>query len=290
MTATDDFAPIDGAEEFEEGPSYPSAFGLELTPKVQGGAIAIAGLVGAVVLFMQLVSPVAETRSTLRTTVSDKEAQLEAQRNSLQNQEAIQAELDNVIQQRVGIYSLLGSPESLDTLLLDINQQIKASNAGLNQLLSGRLQSSVQTLRLLGVTDPVVRAFYTAELQQFNPGGASGIVQDGTYGETLNGKLERQVVNVTFTSLFDQGQSILRNIERLEPLVVISGFNQTWSIDSGGIPGEALNRVVRPISTSFRLEVLVPVGDPTQIPAPPPPPAEGEGEGGAPAEGEAPAE
>ena len=288
MTFTDDFAPIDGVEEFDEGPSYPVAFGIELTPKVQGIAIALACIVGAVVLYTRVVQPTAQAKSELEITVADKQAQLEAQQNSLAEQEAVQAELDNAIQQRVGIYSLLGSPESLDTLLLDINQQIKASNAGLNSLLGGRLSTSVQTLKLFGTTDPLVRAFYTAELSQFNPAGLSGLVMDGVYGEQLNNKLERQVVRVVFSSLFDQSQAILRNVERLEPLVVIRDFNQTWAVAGEGIPEEALQRVVRPVTTSFNLEVLVPVGDPTQIPEPPPPPpAEGE-EGAEGAEGEAP--
>jgi type IV pilus assembly protein PilO len=284
MTFTDDFAPIDGVEEFDEGPSYPVAFGIELTPKVQGIALALFGIVGAFVLYNRVVQPVAQNKADLEITVADKQAQLEAQENSLAEQEAVQAELDNVIQQRVGIYSLLGSPESLDTLLLDINQQIKASNAGLDQLLAGRLSNSVQTLKLLGATDPFIRAAYTAELRQFNPSGLSGLVTDNAYGEQLNNKLERQVVRVVFISLFDQSQAILRNVERLEPLVVIRDFNQTWAVAGEGIPDEALQRVVRPVTTSFNLEVLVPVGDPTQIPEPPPPPpAEGEG-----AEGEAP--
>lgn len=292
MTFTDDFSPVEGADAFEEGPSYPVAFGIEFTPKVQGIAIALAGVVGAFVLFTRVVQPIAQTKSDLELTVADKQAQLATQQASLEEQEAVQAELDNVIQQRVGIYSLLGSPESLDTLLLDINQQIKASNASLDQLLGGRLSTSVQTLKLLGANDPIIRALYTAELRQFNPAGLSGLVTDSLYGEQLNNKLERQVVRVVFISLFDQSQAILRNIERLEPLVIIEDFNQTWAVASEGIPEEALQRVVRPVTTSFNLEVLVPVGDPTQIPEPPPPPpAEGEGgEGAAPAEGEAPAE
>ncbi len=288
MTFTDDFVPVEGMDDLGEGPAYPTAFGIELSPKVQGIAIAVAGIVGAVVLYTRVVAPVQQSVTELETRIADKELQLESQQASLAQQEEVQAELDQVIQQRVGIYSLLGDPSSLDTLLLDINQQIKASNGGLTQLLAGRLATTVQTLKLLGASDPLVRALYTADLRQFNPAGDAGLITDGTYGPELDGKLERQSVTINFISLFDQAQAILRNVERLEPLVIIRDFNQTWAIAPEGIDEEVLNRVVRPISTSFTLEVLVPVADPTEVPVPPPPPAP-EGEA-VPAEGEAPPE
>jgi type IV pilus assembly protein PilO len=286
MTFSEDFAPLEGDQDLELEPSYPVAFGIELTPKVQGIALALVGIVGAFFLYQRLVQPVAQTKQDAEQRIADKIAQLEAQQASIENVEAIKAELDEAIQQRVGIYSLLGDADSLDTLLLDINQQIKASNAGIDDAIAaGDLTTFAENLTLLGVpaniVDSLLKEIYSAELYSFDPVGSSGLVTDDSYGPELNGKLERQVVNVSFQSLFSPAQSILRNIERLEPLVVINGFNQTWAPYRGdqGDFEENLRRlgVARPLNTTFNLEVLVPVGDPTQVPPPPPPiPVEGE--------------
>lgn len=279
MTFTDDFAPIEGVDDFEEGPSYPTVFGIEFNPTAQGIGVAILGIAIAVGIFVRLVQPVTQERTDLADTVAQKEAELARQRELLADEEELLAELEEAIEQRVGIYSLLGTPSSLDTLLLDINQQIQGTNAGLGAALGGALAPMAQILRSEEVEEADIRAFYTAELRQFNPAGSSGIVNDGTYGPELDGKLERQVVNVSFSSLFDQGQAILRNLERLEPLLLIRDFNQTWTSPVVPVPDIALRRITRPITTTFTLEVLVPVGDPTEIPEPPPPeptPEEGE--------------
>ena len=45
MTFTDDFVPVDDADALDS-PSYPSAFGIELTPKVQGIGLAVLGVGG----------------------------------------------------------------------------------------------------------------------------------------------------------------------------------------------------------------------------------------------------
>jgi type IV pilus assembly protein PilO len=46
MTFSEDFAPIEGDQDLELEPSYPVAFGIELTPKVQGIALALLGVGG----------------------------------------------------------------------------------------------------------------------------------------------------------------------------------------------------------------------------------------------------
>ena len=164
------------------------------------------------------MQPVAQTKQDAELRIADKTAALESQQASIENIEEIKAELDEAIQQRVGIYSLLGDEDSLDTLLLDINQQIKASNAGIDDAIAGGdLATFAQNLRNLGIPDdlaePLLRELGTAELDQFNPVSSSGLVTDGAYGPELDGKLERQVVNVSFTGRFGPAQSILRNIE-----------------------------------------------------------------------------
>lgn len=304
MTFTDDFVPVEDAEALE-GPSYPSAFGIELSPKVQGIALAVLGVGGAIFLFTRLVSPVQTQLSEIQLRIEEKETTLENQAASLRQIEEVQAELDRVLSQREGIYSLLGDPTSFDTLLLDTNQQIERSNASIAGAIAGNLtEAQSATLTSIGLSqqqvnrviqelaeDPVAqRGAFTSELFSFNPVGLPTPIGE-EYGPELSGKLERQLVEVNFRGLFNQTQNILYNLERLEPLLVIRDFNQSFADAPGNLSEEELNRLgVRPLETSFTMEVLVPLGDPREAPTPPAPEPEAPAEGEEGAEGEAPAE
>ncbi len=435
MTYSEDFVPLDDAQELE-GPSHPVVFGIELTPKIQGIVIALLGIGGAAYLFTLLVQPVQVTKNEVQTRVEDQRALFANQEAELARIEAVQQELQDALNQRAAVYSLLGTPESLDTLLLDSNQQVKTSNLNVaerarsnlssirsnlarsgasntqidirmvqlvQELLVGagdgegveqsvtqtflvRFSDSLQAegysaaqieevffpgvreaLTTLGYTaeqineiltppvpiadlrallstldeasslgqkvapftntenfestelyflarfrqelstagysdaeisarvdqvldSPLLQALlYRAELVQFSPVGLPRPVGD-ELGVELNGKLERQIIQVTFRGLFDQTQAILRNIERLEPLIIIRDFDQTLSEPPSGTDEETMNAlgISRPTSTTFTMEVLVPLSDPQTPPEIPveAPPAEGEGtEGEAPAEG-----
>ena len=293
MTFTDDFVPVEEVDELE-GPSYPVVFGVELTPKVQGIALAILGIGGAIFLFTRVIAPLQTERNAIQQRIEEKEITLANQEESLRQIEEVQAELDRVLTQREGIYSLLGDPTSLDTLLLDTNQQIEKSNAAIAGAIAGDLtQAQGATLTSIGLSqqqvdrivqefaaDPIAqRQAFTSELFGFDPVGLPGPVGD-EYGSELNGKLERQIVQVSFRGLFNQTQNILFNLERLEPLLIIRDFNQEFASVPDGIDAteEDFNRLgIRPLDTSFTMEVLVPLGDPREPPEPPAPePAEGE--------------
>ncbi len=304
MSFADDFVPIEELEQ--DAPEYPVAFGVPLTPKVQGIALAVLGLAGAAFLFTRLVNPTQTQKAELEARIAEKEATLANQESNLKTIAEVQAELDSALAQREGIYSLLGSPSSFDTLLLDVNQQIEKSNASIAGVIAGQLSQSQDAAALASVglsqqqidrivkefaADPVFQRWaFTSELFQFNPVGLPTPIGE-EYGPELAGKLERQLVNVQMRALFNQTQNILYNLERLEPLLIIRDFNQGFADLPEGVQAEEedLNRSgVRPLSTSFTLEVLVPVGDPREPPVPPAP--EPPAEGAPPAEGEAPAE
>ncbi|WOD38287.1 hypothetical protein [Nodosilinea sp. E11] len=295
MTATGDFLPAEENQGLEQvGPTYPTAFGIELTPKVQGIGIAILGLIGAFALYNFVVQPVQEQRNALEAEVNQKQAQVDQQRASLQNRAELQAQLDAALAQRVGVYSLLGDAQTLDTLLLDINQQIQNSNAAIADVLRANpAQLDNAQLAALGLTreqlervrtefagDPQVRnQLFTSELLRFNP-SPSVLVVDGP--PELSGKLERVTVDVSMQALFPQTLSIMRNIERLEPLIIIRDMQQSIAPPPAGASEEQLLGISRLLLTDYTLEVLVPVGDPN---VPPQPAAEEPAEGEAPPEG-----
>ncbi|PSN13612.1 hypothetical protein C7293_15125 [filamentous cyanobacterium CCT1] len=299
MTATGDFLPGEDNQGLEQvGPTYPTAFGVELTPKVQAIGLAILGLLGAFALWNFVVQPVREQKVALEAEVAQKQAQVDQQRASLQDRAALQAELNTALEQRVGIYSLLGDQQTVDTLLLDINQQIQNSNAAIADVLRadparldnaqlaalGLNREQIQRVRTTFPGDTQLqRQLYTSELLRFNP-SPPVILEDGP--AELNGKLERYTVDVSMQALFPQTLSILRNIERLEPLIVIRDLQQSIAPPPEGATEEQLLGISRLLLTDFTLEVLVPIGDPTVPPTPPPPEAPAEGE--APVEGQAP--
>ncbi len=300
MTASGDFLPVDDNQGLEDvSPMYPVVFGVELTPKIQGIALAVLGLIGAYALYHFVVQPVQEQKTALEGEVAQKEAQVAQQRASLQDRAALQAELNTALEQRVGIYSLLGGPQTLDTLLLDINQQIQNSNAAITDVLrADTAQLDNAQLAALGLTrEQIARAkavfagnsqvqsqLFTSELLRFNP-TSSSLVVEGVAPE-LVGKLERVTVDVSMQALFPQTLSIIRNLERLEPLIIISDLQQTIAPPPDGASEEELLGISRLLLTDFTMEVLVPVGDPAVPPEPPAPEAPAEGE--APVEGELP--
>ncbi|PSR16394.1 hypothetical protein C8255_18095, partial [filamentous cyanobacterium CCP3] len=271
MTATGDFLPGEDNQGLEQvGPTYPTAFGVELTPKVQAIGLAVLGLMGAFALWNFVVQPVRDQKVALEAEVAQKQAQVDQQRASLQDRAALQAQLNTALEQRVGIYSLLGDQQTVDTLLLDINQQIQNSNAAIADVLRadparldnaqlaalGLNREQIQRVRTTFPGDTQLqRQLYTSELLRFNP-SPPVILEDGS--AELNGKLERYTVDVSMQALFPQTLSIMRNIERLEPLIIIRDLQQSIAPPPEGATEEQLLGISRLLLTDFTLEVLVP--------------------------------
>jgi type IV pilus assembly protein PilO len=117
----------------------------------------------------------------------------------------------------------------------------------------------------------------------------SGIITDGSYGTLVNNKLKRQAAQVVFEGNFNQTQSILRSIERLQPLLVLKEVSFSLGGGEGSKPlarlFETRGGIARflpncqpepKITTTFRLEALVPLtpeematANPTPSPAAP---------------------
>ncbi len=302
MAASGDFLP--GEDQLGEvGPTYPTVFGLELTPPAQALAIVLLGVAASFALYNFLVRPVRQQITAANQAVNDVQAQVDQQRASLQEVAVLQAQLDEAIQQRVAIYDLLGTSTTLDTLLIDINQQIQNSNAAIEDVLrsdfdridQGQLaslglnQAQVTQIRSQFAGDPVIqRVLYASELWQFTP---SQVVPWTAAPPELQGKINSQTVEVSMQALFPQTLNILRNIERLEPLIIIRNLEQEQAPLRGGLSEEDVQGLTRPLNTTFTLEVLVPAIDPSTPPPPPPPPEAAAGaEGAPPPEGAPPAE
>jgi type IV pilus assembly protein PilO len=248
MTIGGDFMPLDGREE---APVYPKVFGISITPTVGAILLALLGAVGAYLLWANLVQGTLQRNRELKADIATKEEQILNQEDTQKQIAAARTRLEEARQLRADVRSLFASEDSLNTLLLDINERVQSVNAG--------------------ITDPAKRA----TLSRFDLNAEeSGPITDGSLGPEVNNQLERRVYDVEIRGTFPQTQSIIRNIERLQPLLVVSDFNsnldtatQRIVLDNRGRLSPAGQPDTR-ITTAFQLSALVPIEGSTAPAAP----------------------
>jgi type IV pilus assembly protein PilO len=233
MTITEDFIPEETIDYQPVAPSYPKAFGVTLTPGVSGVLIALLGLAGSVYLAINLLMPTWQRHQELQASRDEKNALVEQKQLAIQQTEQVRAELAQVRQQNAQVLTLFADERTLDTLLLDLNRVVESGNAQLPQ------------------NSP------RAKLKRFVPINQSPeIVSDGTLGAAVNGKLKRQAVNVELEGTFEQTQAIIRNVERLQPLLIVKDYQSSLA-QTGNQPG-VIHSGGAVITTSFQLEALMP--------------------------------
>jgi type IV pilus assembly protein PilO len=86
-------------------------------------------------------------------------------------------------------------------------------------------------------------------------------ITDGSLGLQVNGKLQRSTINAEITGTYEQTQSIIRNIERLQPLLIVKDYQATLAPVVSRSPLDKTPVQVGPaaITTSFQLQVLMPL-------------------------------
>lgn len=194
MTFADDFS----LDEKDLGADYPIAFGITFTPKVTGIAIAVAGITLAIYGFFTYVKP---AREVYQQKLTQKQ-ELQQQLNSIKSGDAdlklvqLQADLEasKILKSRV--LSMFTSEEDLETLLIDLNSFI-ASNQ--------------------------------AELIQYQPDSNVSVVEDASLGEGVQGKLQRKGISLTVEGTFEETRQFLRDLERLQPLLMVQSISSTIS-------------------------------------------------------------
>ncbi|MEO0397084.1 MAG: hypothetical protein AAF243_14015 [Cyanobacteria bacterium P01_A01_bin.137] len=266
MTLSGDFIPAE--DDLYDEPLNPVVFGIELTPKVLGILAALAGIGLAIFLFQRFVQPVRLSNQELRAVIAEKEQQLATQAERLEEIAKLEEEREAALIQRRNVYSLFSDESSMDTLLIDINQRIKNSNASIG---AARNQITAR-----GIPPILVEA----QLKQFVPSGET-VIQDSSLGEEVNDILKRQTYSVEFAGDFAQTQSILSNVERLEPLLLIRDFSlassETVTETVLNSQGQVVGQPKQRINSTFQVDALIPTGDPSVPPEiAPPPPVEGE--------------
>lgn len=231
MTFSEEF-PTDTELGFGEESKHPTIFGVTLTPVVIGIICGAAGFVGAIYLLMTMVLPAQESYKQLAADKQAKEAQLE----QLQSGE-IERTIDNLQSQleqartiEPQVLSLFSSEETLNTLLLDINKFVDSSDA---------------------------------ELLSYTPEGEAVVVDDGSLGELVNGKLKRKSFNLQLEGTFGQTQTFMRALERLQPLLVVKNLRSnlveqpSYVVNQGSLVMQGQPE----LQTTFTVDALIPVNE-----------------------------
>ncbi|AKG22434.1 hypothetical protein [Calothrix sp. 336/3] len=237
MTLSEDMNFVEGGEFEEVSSSAPVAFGITFTPKVIGILVGAIGLVSSLYIVFNMLMPAWEAFQQQQAKQSDLQGQIDQKKSSLKQIDAVKQELADAKLQQTQVMSLFSNEKTLDTLLLDLNRLVESGNA----------------LLPLGVTK--------AKLKRFTPISAKPeIITDGSLGKKIDGKLKRTIINVEIVGTYEQTQSILRNIERLQPLLIVKDYQSTLAPSEVADPKKPLVRMgPEAITTSFQLQALMPL-------------------------------
>jgi hypothetical protein len=199
MTFSEEFR-TSQEQDFEEGVEYPVAFGITFTPQVQMYSLIALGVIGFLYILMNMTMPAWETLKTKQSEQADLKSQVEAQKSGEYGKKIKKLELElqkkEVLKQQV--LALFADENNLKTLLLDVNQFFKSRNVDLISFTP---------------TDPV-------------------IIEDSSLGAALNNKLKKQTVSLEMEGDFQQIYSIIRDLERLQPLILVN--NLSANVEDGG--------------------------------------------------------
>jgi type IV pilus assembly protein PilO len=204
-------------------PAYPTAFGITFTPSVSGILIALAGVGLAGWMAFTFIGPKLSETQDLQTKITQKEQKLQNQQETVRDIQKIVARVNAAVDKNKQVRGLFSTQKDLETLLLDLNRIIVASNA---------------------------------QLQKFTPDyGLTGTVADSSVGVELNNKIKRRVTDVAFEGTFNQTLAIMRAVDRLQTLLVLRDFKMELK-QPVNTPGVAPANLV---TCSFKLYAYVPL-------------------------------
>ena len=243
MTFSDELPPEEQLEE--EGGGYPEAFGITFTPLVSGMTFGVLGLIAAIYLWFELVQPAQQEYDDLVSERNDLESQIEAQPDRRDRVGELEQEIEQVRSQQNQVLALLASQENLDTLLFDLDQTIQ------------RTANQIGDVEIQGETTEF-------QLESFQPQMTSPeVVEDGSFGSGVDGRVQRQTYNLEVVGTYSQTQQLLRNLEQLQPLLLVNDFSTQLVEQPQGRFSPEENRLLAmttpQLRSSFQLEAILPV-------------------------------
>ena len=99
-------------------------------------------------------------------------------------------------------------------------------------------------------------------LRSFSPEGEVEVVDDGSLGESVNGMLKRQDYKVSIEGTYQETQDFLDSLERLQPLMLVSGVDTqaaelVQEVNVGPFGQVSINRKDPQLQTSLNLQALI---------------------------------
>ncbi|MEB3827314.1 type 4a pilus biogenesis protein PilO [Phormidium sp. CCY1219] len=278
MTVSEEFIPME--EEQEAAPPPPGSYKIGnfvITPQIQGILVAVVGVAIAGAVGWQLLLPALQERDRLETEIAQKEAEIIQKRTRISKLDEAKAQLAQVEQQKENVLGLFAQGATLETLLLDVNKIAKQSGANLE------LFQPIEEPDNEWIFSAEAQAGAAAQQPQEGENAAGGTSPAGL---KLSEAVKGQTFEIELQGNYQETQQSLRQLERLQQMVMVGEFSAELDRDSQKIfvtpEGKISDRANPTLNTSFNLIAVMPLPPEQlkQLAAPPPPPEEeGEQEG-----------
>jgi type IV pilus assembly protein PilO len=170
-------------------------FGFTLTGKVLGIIIAVVGIGGAAYGTYAVTVPLQEQIDATRSAITSVEGEIANLKTQVAGKEALKAKLAEAKRQNQFVFSLLPTIDNIDTLLLDLNNQIPPkTNVSIGQI-SLEIDSRLANFTPKGITEASQYRIFSFE--------------------------------ISYDSTFPAAIQTIRNIERLRSFVVVKNIKLT---------------------------------------------------------------
>jgi type IV pilus assembly protein PilO len=218
---------LDDTTYLADAPNHPVIFGLTLSPLVIGGVVGVIGLIAAGFCAATYVMPKFQANQELQTKVNDVNQQIQDRKNNAIKIAEAEEKFKVATAQREAVLNLFANDKKLDTLLLDLNKLVNERQG---------------------------------ELRKFVPDSAgTGTINDGALGSALNGKIRRKSIDVEMNGGFEQIQSILRTVERMDRFLILKDFKADLRNPSANTGVANTTGATPKLKAGFKLQAIIPL-------------------------------
>ncbi len=234
---------------FISAPTYPSVFGITFSPLVSGLCLTVVGIGISGYIFISSLQPQMTKNQELEIKLAQTKDQILQRKENAKKIAAAEQSLDKANVQKQVVTGLFANDKKLDTLLLDLS-------------------------KLVSIRKGYLRSFKPDAPNADGISATSAVVNDGSLGKQLDNKIRRKNIEISIDGNFEQIQSILRTIERLDQLLLVKTFHA--DVDPTTLKiltddnGKLIPQPEPIIRTSFKIQALIPMTTEEQAAAVPP--------------------
>ncbi len=225
----------------EEAGGGITLFGVTLSTKILGIILAVIGVLGAGYITVNLTLPLKDQLDKQQAEIEVKKVSVTQKQQQVNSKGDISSKVEAARARNQAALSLLPDPNSMDVLLRDINAQLPEKIILSNAIASLEIKNA---------------------LEEYKP---SAVVAT-TGGDT---QFRTRTYSIQFSATYPEAIKIMRNIERLRPLLVVKNLslkkNDKVFIRDTKLTPEQQKAVVENLppllTTNFNLVAYVPLSD-----------------------------